>query len=247
MTTLQGQGTKLGSLDMEEGEASNVRRLFPQRSMPSFDPFAQMDEYWMTPPAGFPPHPHQGFEAVIYVLAGRINHSDTLGNDAMIEAGDAMHFTAGRGLTHSELPVAEGRTHALQLWIALPRADKQRDPDFVHAAAATLPTLDITGGTGRVVAGPGSPVTSHGNLRFTDFTLEKKRRLTVQVESGHRGFVYVISGRLEAAGEHLSPGEALLFQGVNDLPLHAPKNTRFALITAPSIGEPIRQWGSYVS
>ncbi len=240
-------GTKLAALDMEEGAANNVRRLFPQRSTPTFDPFAQMDEYWMTPPAGFPPHPHLGFEAVIYVLSGAINHSDTLGNDAMVKAGDAMHFTAGRGLTHSELPVAQGRTHALQLWIALPRAQKQRDPDFVHVAADTLPSLEIAGGSGRVVAGPGSGLTVHRDLRFTDFALDKKARLTVQVDPAHRGFIYVINGRLETAGERLDPGEALLFDGLSELPLHAPKTARFALITAPPIGEPIRQWGSYVS
>jgi len=241
------QGQKLVALDMGEDDANNVRRLFPQRSMSSFDPFAQMEEYWMTPPAGFPPHPHLGFEAVIYVLAGALNHSDTAGNDAVIEAGDAVHFTAGRGLTHSELPVAEGRTHALQLWIALPRADKQCDPDFCHAKADTLPTLDVAGGTGRVIAGPGSPLTDHRNLRFTDFDLDKKARLTVQIEPAHRGFVYVLSGRLESAGERLDPGEALLFDGVADLSFRAMKATRFALITAPPIGEPIRQWGSYVS
>ncbi len=247
MTDSQGPGVTLVALDMQEGEANNVRRLFPQRSMPSFDPFAQMDEYWMTPPAGFPPHPHQGFEAVIYVLEGALNHSDTLGNDAEIAAGDAIHFTAGRGLTHSELPVVQGRTHALQLWMALPRADKQCDPDFTYTAADKIPTLDITGGTGRVVVGPGSPLTGHRDLRFTDFTLEKKRRLTVQIEPDHRGFVYVITGRLETAGERLESGEALLFDGIKDLSFHAPKGARFALVTAPPIGEPIRQWGSYVS
>jgi redox-sensitive bicupin YhaK (pirin superfamily) len=238
---------KLAALDMQEGEANNVRRLFPQRRMPAFDPFAQVDEYWMTPPAGFPPHPHQGFDAVIYVLAGALHHADTLGNDAVIGAGDAMRFTAGRGLTHSELPVADGRTHALQLWIALPRVDKQCDPDFQHAAADTLPTLDIEGGTGRVVTGPESPLTGQRNLRFTDFTLESKCRLTVQIEPGHRGFVYVITGRLEAAGERLDPGEALLLDGATDLPFRAEKTARFALVTALPIHEPIRQWGSYVS
>lgn len=241
------QGLKLTALDMQEGEANNVRRLIPQRRMPAFDPFAQFDEYWMTPPAGFPPHPHQGFEAVIYVLAGALHHSDTLGNDAVVQAGDIMRFTAGRGITHSELPVADGRTHALQLWIALPRADKQCDPDFGHTAASTVPTVDMVGGTGRVIAGPGSPLTGQRSLRFTDFTLEKKRRLTVQIEPGHRGFVYVITGRLDTAGERVDPGEALLFDSATDLSFHALSTARFALVTAPPIGEPIRQWGSYVS
>jgi len=232
---------------MQEGEANNVRRLFPQRRMPAFDPFAQMDEYWMTPPAGFPPHSHQGFEAVIYVLSGALHHSDTLGNDAVVLAGDAIHFTAGRGLTHSELPVDQGRTHALQLWIALPRADKQCSPDFQHAAAKSLPTLALAGGSGRVITGPEAPLTVRNNVHFSDLSLEKKGRLTVQIEPGHRGFVYVISGRLDTAGEALDPGEALLFSGVTELPLRARKTARFALVTAPPLGEPIRQWGSYVS
>lgn len=247
MADPQGQGRKLSALDMQEGEANNVRRLFPQRRQAAFDPFAQMEEYWMTPPAGFPPHPHQGFEAVIYVLSGALHHSDTLGNDAVVKAGDAMRFTAGRGLTHSELPVAEGRTHALQLWIALPRADKQCDPDFDHAAAETLPTVELAGGTGRVVIGPDAPLTARNRLRFTDFTLEKKGRLTAQIEPGHRGFVYVITGRLDAAGERVDAGDALLFDNVTDLPLRAPKATRFVLVTALPNHEPIRQWGSYVS
>lgn len=241
------QGQKLTALDMQEGEENNVRRLFPQRAMPAFDPFAQMDEYWMTPPAGFPPHPHQGFEAVIYVLTGAVHHADTLGNEAIVQAGDVMRFTAGRGLNHSELPVAEGRTHALQLWIALPRADKQCDPDFQHAAADTLGTLSVEGGTGRTIVGPGSPLTPQRSLHLSDFTLEKKRRLTVEIAAGHRGFAYVVSGRLDTAGERVDPGEALLFDGVTSLPLHARKATRFVLATAPPINEPIRQWGFYVS
>jgi len=241
------QGMKLAALDMQEGEANNVRRLFPQRRMPAFDPFAQWDEYWMTPPAGFPPHPHQGFEAVIYVITRALHHSDTLGNDVVVQAGDAVRFTAGRGLSHSELPVTDGRTHALQLWIALPRADKQCAPDFQHCAADTLPTIEVEGGTGRLITGPGAPLTTRSGLRFTDFTLEKKRRLTAQIEPGHRGFVYAITGRVDAAGEGLGPGEALLFDGVTDLPLGAPKKARFVLVTAPPIEEPIRQWGTYVT
>jgi redox-sensitive bicupin YhaK (pirin superfamily) len=241
------RGQKLAALDMQEGEANNVRRLVPQRALPAFDPFAQVDEYWMTPPAGFPPHPHQGFEAVVYVLSGRLHHSDTLGNDVVIHAGDVMRFCAGRGLTHSELPVAEGRTHALQLWIALPRADKQCDPDFQHVRAADISALEIDGGTSRLLAGPDAELTPRRNLHLSDLTLDKKHSLTAGVEPGHRGFVYVISGRLDAAGERLEPGEALLFEGVTELPVRAPRAARFVLATAPPIGEPIRQWGHYVS
>ncbi len=247
MTETQAQAMKLVALDMQEGEANNVRRLLPQRPMPSFDPFAQMDEYWMTPPAGFPPHPHHGFEAVIYVLEGALHHSDTLGNEAVIVAGDAMRFNAGRGLSHSELPVADGRTHAVQLWIALPRNHKQCDPDFQHVAAADLAPLEIEGGTGRIIAGPDAKLTPERKLHLTDLSLEKKRKLTVQIEPGHQGFVYVVSGRVDIAGERVEPGQGLLFKGLTELPLHARKPSRFLLASAPPINEPIRQWGSYVS
>ncbi len=243
----QGRARKVTALDMQEGQDNNVRRLIPQRHLTSFDPFAQVDEYWMTPPAGFPPHPHQGFEGIIYVLEGAIHHSDTLGNDAMVRAGDLLRFCAGRGLTHSELPAAEGRTHAVQLWIALPRARKRCDPDLQHVAGESIAPLEDANATGRLLAGPGAQLTPTGDLHLLDLTLDRGARLTRPVRPTCRGILYVIQGSIQVQGSGLQSGEALLFERLQELPMRADLPSRLLLASAVPIDEPIRQWGSYVT
>lgn len=242
--------TKLDALDMQEGAAINVRRLFPRRQLTSYDPFVQVDEFRFTPPAGFPPHPHRGFECVTYMLEGAFHHTDSLGNDAAVSAGGLQRFTAGRGLMHSEIPGTEGQNHGLQLWIALSRQDKQLDPSFQQVESGKLPETTHDGATRRILSGPDSPLELRTPVQLVDLTLRKRCHHTEAIPNGHRGLVYVLSGRLAVGALTLEPGQAALFDARTDahteLELHAKKTTRCVLASGRPHGEPIRNWGTYV-
>ena len=238
--------TKLEALDMQEGGSVNVKRLFPRRQLTSYDPFVLLDEFQFTPPAGFPPHPHRGFEGVTYMLEGAFHHTDSLGNDANLATGGLQRFTAGRGLMHSELPGTEGRNHGLQLWISLSRQDKQLDPSFQQVKSSQLPETTHDGATRRVLIGPGSPLELRTETRLVDLSLRKRLLHTEAIPEGHRGFVYVLSGRLTIDALTLDPGQGALFENLPELPLRAKKTTRCVVASGRPHGEPIRHWGTNV-
>ena len=114
-----------------EGDGARVNRLFPiRRQLMNYDPFVLWDHFELAPGAGFPEHPHRGFEAITYLFSGGIEHKDNLGHQSTVYAGGAQRFTAGSGITHSEMPAGESLSKGIQLWINLPRHLKQIDPAY---------------------------------------------------------------------------------------------------------------------
>jgi len=243
-------GTRWQALDMNEPRSGNVRRLFPRRERSSLDPFARLEELFMQPPAGLPPHEHRGFEAVTYVLEGSWRYTDALMSDLTASAGAVQRFTAGRGLLHGELPGGEGQTRALQLWVALRRTDKEIGPDVQQVEAADVPARSEAGLTRRVVLGEDSPVQLRTAVRWLDLSVTDRRATRREiVPAGHQGLVYALDGRLEIAGQTLQPGEALVLS-VQDreqpLEITGDQGARCALIHGRPHGEPIRAWGGMV-
>src|SRR5574341_2176337 len=141
-----------------DGAGVKLKRVIGTAALDSLDPFLLLDEFGSDDPeswlAGFPDHPHRGFETVTIMLEGRVRHADSVGNKGVIEAGDVQWMTAGRGIIHSEMPErAEGRLRGFQLWVNLPARLKLTPPRYQDIAAARIASMAREGATLRVIAG----------------------------------------------------------------------------------------------
>src|SRR5690554_4274857 len=148
------------SMPATDGAGVKLRRSLGQRADDSarLDPFLMLDEFYSDDPddyiAGFPPHPHRGFETVTYMLEGRMQHKDHLGNTGDLGPGGVQWMTAGRGVIHSEMPQqANGAMRGFQLWINLPAAEKMKPAGYRDLPAADIPELELGAGRLRVIAG----------------------------------------------------------------------------------------------
>src|SRR5512140_2063184 len=180
--------------------------------LPSIDPVRMLD-FFDTPRAqdyiaGFPAHPHRGFETVTYMLAGRMRHRDNKGGEGVIEPGGIQWMTAGRGLVHSEMPEqTEGLMRGFQLWVNLPAKDKMTAPGYQEYPAARIPIEErgagvhakvITGSTSRGTAGPVTAAAT--DARYFDVELPEGAAFTESLPSGHAAFVVVHEGTVEVGG-----------------------------------------------
>ena len=189
-----------------EGAGVNLRRAFGFGDTTAFDPFLLFDDFRNDRPAdylaGFPWHPHRGIETITYVLAGSVDHGDSLGNRGSMGAGDVQWMTAGSGIMHQEMPRgdAQGRMHGFQLWANLPASLKMTQPRYQDIAAADIPEVTDDDGTHvRVVCGSfwgkQGPVEGvAADPRYLDISVPPGRRRRIPVESSRHAFAYVFAG-----------------------------------------------------
>jgi redox-sensitive bicupin YhaK (pirin superfamily) len=201
-----------------------VRRLLPSRARPMVGPFVYFDHMGpstFAPGEGLdvPPHPHIGLATVTYLFDGEILHRDSLGFRQPIRPGDLNWMTAGRGIVHSERTAAEVRArgstlHGLQLWVALPRADEECAPAFVHHPGATLPELDRGGARLRVLLGEAwgarSPVRTLSPVLYADAAMPEGGAVEVPDGNAERA-AYVVEGAIACGGCRAGPGRMLVF------------------------------------
>jgi redox-sensitive bicupin YhaK (pirin superfamily) len=230
--------------------------------VPIVDPFLMLDEFRSDDPsdyiAGFPPHPHRGFETVTYMLAGSMRHEDSVGNTGNLRAGSVQWMTAARGIIHSEMPKQEeGLMWGFQLWVNLPAKDKLGDPRYQDIDPSEIPEQPLAdGGVVRVVAGrfadrvgPVGGVATEPMM--LDVGLPAGGSLDVPIPAGHAGFAYVFEGRAtlgdrETAVErgHLAvlarEGDGLRIAAVGQ------DGTRVLVVTGKPIGEPVARYGPFV-
>jgi hypothetical protein len=190
-----------------EGAGVKLRRAFGFGETSAFDPFLLLDDFRNDRPAdymaGFPWHPHRGIETITYVLAGTVNHGDSLGNRGALGAGDVQWMTAGSGILHQEMPQgdAHGRMHGFQLWANLPRGLKMTAPRYQDIASRDIPeVVDDDGTTVRVVCGEfwgrRGPVEGvAADPRYVDIWVPPGKRKTLPVESSRHAFAYVFDGK----------------------------------------------------
>ncbi len=244
-----------------------------------YDPFLLLDDFRSEDPAqylkGFPWHPHRGMETITYVLRGKVEHKDSLGNGGMISAGDVQWMTAGSGILHEEMPKgdAQGAMGGFQLWANLPAADKMMDPRYRGFTSAELPEVTQPNGTkikiiaGKVgeVAGPVRDVVTAPE--YLDVTVAPGAVFTHATPRGHTVFAYVIGGQgvfckqkdpysYEAEGADyfdmergplLGDGRLVLFGDGDAVTVGAEKEAvRFLLISGKPIGEPVAWYGPIV-
>jgi len=194
------------SVPTMEGAGVRLRRGFGFGQTHDYDPFLLFDDFRGDHPddylAGFPWHPHRGIETITYVLAGSVDHGDSLGNRGSLGAGDVQWMTAGSGIMHQEMPKGDeaGRMHGFQLWANLPRALKMTTPRYQDVKAADIPTVtDDDGTTVRIVVGDfwgrKGPVEGvAADPRYLDISVPPGQTKRLKVETTRHAFAYVFAG-----------------------------------------------------
>jgi quercetin 2,3-dioxygenase len=262
-----------------EGAGVHLRRAFGFGNTSDFDPFLLLDDFRNERPedyeAGFPWHPHRGIETITYVLAGSVEHGDSMGNRGVIGAGDVQWMTAGRGIVHQEMPKgdAEGRMHGFQLWANLPAKLKMTEPRYQEVKARDIGTVvDDDGTEVRIVcgqyAGKRGPVEGvAAEPIYLDVTVPAGRRKTLPVDRARQGFAYVFAGDgkfcnasaklavpTESAGwADTSPPTAaddrslVLFDSGDEIAVQAgDTGVRFLLVSGMPLREPVAWYGPIV-
>ena len=187
-----------------EGAGVKLQRVFGHPRMGLLDPFLLLDHFGSDNPvdymAGFPWHPHRGLETVTYMINGELEHSDSLGNNGVIQSGDVQWMTAGSGIVHQEMPKEnKGKLSGFQLWVNLPASHKMMNPRYQDIQSKDIPEVEWKGIPVRVIAGSFEKVEGPvkgivTKPRFLDFSVPPKIEQTIRVRTGHTVFVYVYEG-----------------------------------------------------
>lgn len=245
-----------------DGAGVKLTRVVGTPLLRRLDPFLMLDEFRSDEPedylAGFPDHPHRGFETITYMIAGRFRHRDNRGNEGILAAGGAQWMTAGRGIVHSEMPEQEeGLVHGFQLWLNLPRKDKMCEPSYRDLQSEDIPRVTLPGGSVvRVLGGAVGDVTGPISGRATepiylDVELAPGGSAELAVPSGHEGFVYPFHGDVVVGPpgreRALARGELGVLTSGDGVRLRAKDAAARALVVAGKpLGEPIVQYGPFV-
>jgi len=249
--TLAGQSTT-------DGAGVRLARTIGTPALDHVDPFLLLDEFRSDSPddyiAGFPDHPHRGFETVTYMLAGRMRHRDHKGNQGDLRAGSVQWMTAGRGIVHSEMPQQEdGLMWGFQLWVNLPAADKMTEPRYQDIPPEEVPSVDLSGGgTVRVIAGSSGGVDGAVSgiataPLYLDVALPADAAFEHPVPAGHNGFVYPFEGSIDVGGTAVSRGTlGVLGDGDAISVRGGSEGGRFLLVAARPLDEPVARRGPFV-
>lgn len=241
------------SIPASDGAGVKLRRSLGQSQFARLDPFLMLDEFSSDNAddyiAGFPSHPHRGFETVTYILDGHMLHEDHLGNKGNLKSGGVQWMTAGRGIIHSEMPQQDrGRMRGFQLWINLPAKEKMKPASYRDLQASDIPEISLPGG-GKVrviagnYAGTAAPVAATPtDATYFDVHLPAGATFAHPVKDGYNAFVYVYEGALEG----IEPRAAAVFSTQGEIQVKTSDGARFLLLAGRPIGEPVAQYGPFV-
>lgn len=243
-----------------DGAGVTIRRALGHREFPALDPFLMLDEIRSDRPdeyqAGFPEHPHRGFETVSYVLAGAFEHRDSVGNHGRIGAGAAQWMTAGRGIVHEEMPRQQdgGQLWAFQLWVNLPAAEKMTKPRYQELGPETIPSLTVDDAQVRLVAGELA-----GQRGPVDGVTVKPMLMDVSLAAGAAmrqhiacdlcsSFAYVLEGaaRLGSDGRELRKGQVGVLGHGDTLAISSDAGARLLVLAGRPLREPVARRGPFV-
>ncbi|MBB3226666.1 hypothetical protein FHW69_001256 [Luteibacter sp. Sphag1AF] len=249
---------RVRGMDTSDGAGVRLKRVIGQPALDMLDPFLLLDEFRSDQAgdyiAGFPEHPHRGFETVTYMLAGRMLHGDNHGNRGDLTAGSVQWMTAGRGIVHSEMPQQEeGLMWGFQLWVNLPASDKMTAPRYQDIPPENIPvTSPAPGVTVRVVAGDiagtRGPVDGVATRpMYLDIALDAGARFDLDVPEGHSAFAYVFEGKqAEVAGETLTRSELAVLSRGDRVTFAADEPTRVLFVAGRPLNEPVARYGPFV-
>jgi quercetin 2,3-dioxygenase len=250
-----------------DGAGVKLRRVIGQPQLPDLDPFLMLDEFGTDRAedyiAGFPDHPHRGFETVTYMLDGRMRHRDNHGNEGVLVPGSVQWMTAGRGLVHSEMPEQqEGRMRGFQLWLNLPARDKMTPPKYQEFGPERIPVaVPARGVTAKVIAGRVADVTGPifqpaTDPTYLDLALEPGATFVQPLPTDYAAFLYVFEGTVRVGSEPgaslvrthelavLAEGEQILLTAVSAGA--DGKSARAILVAGRPLREPVAKYGPFV-
>jgi redox-sensitive bicupin YhaK (pirin superfamily) len=264
MNTVSSRGVArlVRGMPTSDGAGVKLTRVIGQPQLPDLDPFLMLDEFGTDNPgdyiAGFPDHPHRGFETVTYMLDGRMRHRDNHGHEGVLAPGGVQWMTAGRGIVHSEMPEQQsGRMRGFQLWINLPSREKMTAPKYQEFPAQDIPQVDSQGVRVKVIAGTVEGLTGPiaqpaTDPTYLDIELSPGQRFAHALPAGHAAFVYVYEGEARI-GEGdaatttrthelavLTDGGAIRLEGRGDSP------TRAIVVAGRPLREPVAKYGPFV-
>lgn len=241
-----------------DGAGVKLTRVLTQDLQRRLDPFLMLDAFRNDNPddyiGGFPDHPHRGFETVTYMIAGRMRHRDSAGNEGLLGPGGVQWMTAGSGLIHSELPEQEeGLMEGFQLWLNLPAERKMTKPGYRDIAPDAIPEYTTNDGVRvRVIAGEshgvaGAVTRPDTEPLFLDIHLAAGSSFSQVLPAGHHAFVYTYRGSARVAGTVVSDRHmGILRDDGETLEVTAAEPTRLLLIAGKPLNEPIAQYGPFV-
>ncbi|QQP99795.1 pirin family protein [Lysobacter enzymogenes] len=261
-TTYARVGRKLRGQATSDGAGVRLTRVIGGPQLPDLDPFLLLDEFGTDQPedylAGFPEHPHRGFETVTYMLDGRMRHRDNHGNEGVLVPGSVQWMTAGRGLVHSEMPEQEqGRMRGFQLWVNLPAREKMTEPKYQEFAPDRIVQLApadgvrvklIAGGLGDARGPISQPAT---DPVYLDVELQPGAAWEYELPEGHNVFAYVYEGGVSvgdgADARAVDAQEMAVLAGGSTLKLaDGGRGSRLIVVGGRPLREPVARYGPFV-
>jgi hypothetical protein len=249
-----------------EGAGVHLKRAFGYQQVPELDPFLLLDDFHSDNPdeyiKGFPWHPHRGIETITYVLYGKVEHGDSMGNKGSIFSGDIQWMTAGSGIIHQEMPKGQedGLMWGFQLWANLPASHKMMDPRYQDIKSNQVPEITLDGGVNvKIICGEinglkGPVQDIIIEPEYLDITVPPKSSFTHSVKRRHKAFAYVIEGegyfdqdRDSNAHEMVGPESLVIFDDGDEVAISTPdRAVRALFVSGKPIGEPVAWHGPIV-
>lgn len=235
-----------------DGAGVRLVRVLGNRDVKDFDPFLMLDSFDSTDPAdytaGFPIHPHRGIETITYLISGRIDHEDSLGNQGTIHAGESQWMTAGSGILHQEMPQVSDRMLGFQLWLNLPREEKMTDPAYLSITKEMIPTVKRDKAEIHVLSGrfeeAGGVTPAHIPATIYDVALSKGGKIELSTKPEETVFIFLIEGDGVIDAQWIASKTAVLFEEGDSITVSAPPKSdlRFIFFSGRPLGEPVA-WG----
>ena len=260
MTRLRSVTKILEGMETSDGAGVSLRRYIATPQLDMLDPFLLLDMFSSDNPddymAGFPPHPHRGFETVTYLLHGKMRHKDSAGREGVIHSGGVQWMTAGSGIEHSEMPEQDnGLLQGFQLWVNLPASQKMMPPRYQELEPEQIPVEENNGMRIRVIAG----VTTHGTRGavtqiaaqpiYFDVELAANHVFEQTLGEQHAALVFVIAGEINVHGvttNTVIKNQLAVLSTGTELKITAQQDSRFLLIAGQPFNEPVARHGPFV-
>ena len=238
-----------------DGAGVNLTRIIGSPELNMLDPFLLLDEFGSDNPddyiAGFPPHPHRGFETITYMLNGKWQHKDSAGNEGKLGEGSVQWMTAGRGIIHSEMPIqTEGLARGFQLWLNLPKEKKMIEPAYQDIESEQIPIVKEKAGMVKVISGnfhgTVGPGQSHTPILILDIQLLENSELTIPLTDGWNLFSFIYEGDV-FAGQKLSKGQLAVYEKDGSVNFKTKDNEAGIFFAAGEpLNEPVARGGPFV-
>ena len=238
-----------------DGAGVNLTRIIGSPELNMLDPFLLLDEFGSDNPddyiAGFPPHPHRGFETITYMLNGKWQHKDSAGNEGKLGQGSVQWMTAGRGIVHSEMPIqTDGLARGFQLWLNLPKEKKMIEPAYQDIESEQIPIVKEKAGTVKVISGnfhgTVGPGQSHTPVLILDIQLLENSELTIPLTDGWNVFSFIYECDV-FAGQKLSKGQLAVYEKDGDIDFKTKDNKAgIFFVAGEPLNEPVARGGPFV-